>query len=268
MKTLVKMSYLIIAIGLITILICGFAQAEMVTDGLVAYWSLDADTISGENVTDLVGGNDGIIVGSPVSVDGKINGAMEFDGESSVDIEGTEALNFNGKDQMTVAAWARPASDVPVVGVVEGCCGSVVAQRDANSWALRFDGRNPGNEFEFIICPGWQGDGGFGAPKPAAGEWHYLTAVINVDMMQLYLDGELVMEDVYEGPIASDGPETEIGHASDGGFVGAIDEVVIYNKALSGNEVKQNYQADGLVVSSVSDAGKLTSTWGELKISK
>jgi hypothetical protein len=265
MKAFLNLTCLLTAIFLNIILVCSIAQAEIVTDGLVAYWSLDENTISGENVLDIVGGNDGVIVGNLVPVDGKVNGAMEFDGESSVDVDGMDALNFNGKDQMTVAAWAKPASDEPVIGVVAGCCGTIVAQRDANSWALRFDGRNPGNEFEFITQPNWQGDTGFGAPKPAAGEWHYLTGVVNVDIKQLYIDGELVMEEEYMGPMASDSSETDIGHASDGGFVGTIDEVAIYSRALSADEVMQNYEADGLITTSVSKAGKLTSTWGELK---
>lgn len=259
---MLKVSRLFTFIALTTILVCSFAQADIVTDGLVAYWSLDANTISGENVKDVIGGNDGVIVGNLVPANGKINGAMEFDGESSVDVEGTEALNFNGKEQMTVAAWAKPASDEPVVGVVAGCCGTIVAQRDANSWALRFDGRNPGNEFEFITQPSWQGDTGFGAPKFAAGEWHYLTGIVNVDIKQLYVDGELVMEEAYTGPMASDSSETDIGHASDGGFVGTIDEVAIYDRALSAGEVMQNYEAN---TASVSKAGKLASTWAELK---
>jgi len=257
-----KITYLLVLFVLCSMCV-DVTKGQMVQDGLVAYWSLDANTISGENVKDVVGGNDGVITGSPVQVAGKINGALEFDGASSVDVTGTDALNFNGKTEMTVAVWAKPGNDDPVVGVVAGCCGSIVAQRDANSWALRYDGRNPDQEFEFIVCPNWQGDSGFGAPKSAPGEWHYLTAVVAVDKRQLYLDGELVIEDVYEGPMSSGGPETDIGHASDGGFVGVIDEVAIYDKALSASQIKQNFSASGLTA--VNIKGKLATCWGEIK---
>jgi len=251
---------------LVAILMCAnLTIADLVTDGLVAYWSLDANTISGTDVKDVIGGNNGTITGNLTQVAGKVNGALEFDGASSVDVVGTDALNFNGKSEMTVAVWAKPASDDPVVGVVAGCCGSIVAQRDALSWALRYDGRNAGQEFEFIVCPNWQGDGGFGAPKIATGEWHYITAIVAVDKRQLYLDGALVIEDVYAGPMVSNGPETDIGHASDGGFVGTIDEIVMYNKALTADQVKQNFQSAGLVISSVSLQGKLATAWGQIK---
>lgn len=251
---------------LFTIFIFNIAQGQLVKDGLVAYWSLDEGAIVGNNVKDLIGKNDGVIVGNPKKVTGKVNGALDFDGASSVDVTGTETLNFNGKEKLSVGAWVKPANAEPVVGVVAGCCGSIVAQRDANGWALRYDGRNAGAEFEFIVCPGWQGDGGFGAPKLAAGKWYYLTAVVNTNKMLLYVDGELVKEADFSGPITSNGPETEIGKASDGGFVGTIDEVTIYQKALSASEVKQNMQAIGISVTAVSNQGKLVETWGNIKI--
>jgi hypothetical protein len=255
---------------LVSILMCAsLTVADMVTDGLVAYWSLDANTISGTDVKDLVGGNNGIITGNLVQVTGKAKGALEFDGASSIDVVGTDALNFNGKSEMTVAVWIKPASNEPVgsaaVASPTACCGSIVAQRDALSWALRYDGRNAGSELEFIVCPNWQGDAGFGIPKVAAGEWHYITAVVAVDKRQLYLDGALVIEDVYAGPMASNGPETDIGKAADGAFVGTIDEIAMYNKALTAAQVMQNFQSAGLVVSSVSLQDKLATAWGQIK---
>lgn len=251
--------------SLIAIFMCNVVQAQLVKDGLVAYWSLDEDTIVGNKVKDLIGKNDGEIVGNAKKAPGKVNGALEFDGTSSVDITGTETLNFNGKGQITVSAWVKPASTDPVVGVVAGCCGTIVAQRDANGWALRYDGRNVNSEFEFIICPNWQGDNGFGAPKLSAGKWYYLTAVVNVNKMMLYVDGELVKEANYAGPITSNGPETEIGKAADGGFVGTIDEVTIYQKAISANDIKQNMQAKGMSITAVSRKEKLVETWGSIK---
>ena len=64
--------------------------------------------------------------------------------------------------------------------------------------------------------------------------------------------------------MSTGGSETEIGHAGDGGFVGIIDEVLIYNKALSANEVKQVFEAEGLPVES---QGKLATRWGNIKTS-
>ena len=239
------------------------AKAEIVTDGIVGYWPLDEHTIKGDTVEDILGENDGTIKGNPEMVEGMVGGAMEFDGDDSVDIPGTESLSFTGKKELTVTAWVNAGSDDPVIGVVAGCCGTIVAQRDVNGWALRYDGRNGGQEMEFIVCPGWQGDGGFGAPVFKVGEWHYLTGVVDKSSLLLYVDGELVKEMPFAGPITSIGSETEIGKAGDGGFIGLIDEVAIYDRALSAEEVKQNLEAEGLAV--VDSDGKVATTWAEVK---
>ena len=139
-------------------------EAQLPLDGVVSYWSFDDGT--GE---DLLGDNDGELMGNPKSVAGKVGKALEFDGTNSVHIPGTNSLDFAGESEMSVAAWVNADNDSPVQGVVAGCCGTIFAQRDVDGWALRFDGRNADQEMEFIVQPGWQGDGGFGAPKFARG---------------------------------------------------------------------------------------------------
>ena len=240
------------------------ADAQFPVEGVVSYWSFDDGTITGGKVADVLGDNDGELDGNPKSVAGKVGKALEFNGENFVHIPGTASLEFAGAEEMSVVAWVNADSDSPVKGVVAGCCGTIVAQRDVNGWALRFDGRNAGQEMEFIVTPGWQGDGGFGAAAFKKGEWHHIVGIINQKDMQLYVDGKLEKEQNYNGPMTTDGSETEIGKAGDGGFVGIIDEVLIYNKALSANEVKQVFEAEGLPVEA---RGKLATHWGQIKAS-
>ena len=116
---------------------------------------------------------------------------------------------------------------------------------------------------EFIVTPGWQGDGGFGAAKFDKGTWHHLVGVVDDKKMLLYVDGELEKEQNYNGPMTTGGSETEIGKAGDGGFVGLIDEVMIYGKALSADEVEQIFEAEGLPVQ---PQGKLATRWAEIKM--
>ncbi|RKY00911.1 hypothetical protein DRP77_10640, partial [Candidatus Poribacteria bacterium] len=122
----------IASLGLLTA-----GRAQIVTDGLVGYWSLDKATIEGKTVKDVWGGNDGTIVGDPKIVPGKVGEALEFDGDDGIEIQGGDELNFAGKNELTVMAWVMVGSDDPVVGVVPKCCGEIVAQRDMNGWCLR-----------------------------------------------------------------------------------------------------------------------------------
>lgn len=242
-----------------------FVNAQFPTDGVVGYWSFDAGTINGNTVKDVLGKNDGELKGNPKVVEGKVGKALKFDGENSVHIPGTDSLNFKGATEMSFSVWVNADSNSPVKGVVAGCCGNVVAQRDVNSWAFRFDGRNGGQEMEFITTPnGWQGDGGFGAATFPAGKWHHVVGIVNENKKFIYVNGALNKEGNYTGPMSANNTETEttIGHASDGGFIGIIDEVVIYNRAVSENEVKQLYKAEGLPVQ---PQGKLAIQWGTIK---
>ncbi len=250
----------------VLLLIPSMVIAQFPEDGVVGYWNFDGGTINGDKVKDVLGKNDGVFSGNPKQVKGKVDMALEFDGQNFVDIAGSETLDFNGAEAMTVAAWINADSDSPVVGVVPGCCGTIVAQRDANGWALRFDGRNGGAELEFITMPGWQGDGGFGIPVYPKGEWHHLVCVVDGNKKYIYGDGKLLKEENYDGPMQAGGTEHEIGRAEeDGGFVGLIDEVVIYNRALSEREVEMLYKAEGLPVV---PRGKLAIRWSEIKMGR
>ena len=247
----------IFVLALAFIGLANMAEAQLVEDGLISYWSFEE--IKGDTVVDTVGDNDGTIVGNPKVVDGQIGKALEF-GEANdfVDIPGTKSLEFNGKTEVTVSAW------VNIGGHSGSCCDQIVGQRDSNGWALRYDQRNAGAEIEFIVHnPGWVGDGGdFGAPAPKEGEWHFITGVCTGDDVQLYIDDNLEDEIAFAGEIISNSSATKIGSAGDGAFVGIVDEVLIYDRALSEAEITQNFKAKGLAVD---PAGKLAARWAEIK---
>ena len=260
-----RFSILLVSAIFLLFLTTTLTNSQFPEDGVVGYWSFDDGTINGKNVKDVLGENDGELMGNPKHVKGKVGKALEFDGSNFVHIEGSKTLDVNGSEAMTIAAWINADSESPVVGVVAGCCGTILAQRDANGWALRFDGRNGGAELEFITMPGWQGDGGFGIPVYPKGEWHHLVGVVDGNKKYLYGDGKRLKEDNFNGPMQAERTEHEIGNASDGGFVGLIDEVVIYNRALSDNEVQMLYKAEGLPVV---PRGKLATRWGEIKMGR
>ncbi len=82
-----------------------FVNAQFPTDGVVGYWSFDAGTINGKTVQDVLGDNDGELDGNPKVVAGKVDKGLEFDSNNFVHIPGTDSLDFNGAEEITVAAW-------------------------------------------------------------------------------------------------------------------------------------------------------------------
>ena len=81
------------------------ADAQVVRDGLVAYWSFD--DIDGNTVKDGVGKNHGEMIDVKV-VKGVIGDALEFDGTGHVDI--STGVTELGAADFTITAWIKTAS--------------------------------------------------------------------------------------------------------------------------------------------------------------
>jgi hypothetical protein len=92
--------------------------------------------------------------------------------------------------------------------------------------------------------------------------------------VQPYVNGENVANKAGSGGLKADpaGSDFEIG-ANYGRlgradwFHGIIDEVGIYDRALSDKEVEKNYNAEKGLILDVTSAGKLSLTWGQIKSS-
>lgn len=126
-KELKRPSYLFLLTLIFTFICASLASADIVTKGLVAYWSFDASSFKGNTAKDIIGGNDGDLNGKPKEVAGKIGQALQFDGSNSVDVKGTDSLNFGGAEEFSAAAWFKPMEDDPVGNqAAAGCCGTIV----------------------------------------------------------------------------------------------------------------------------------------------
>lgn len=248
---------------------CAFvAEAQVVQDGLVSYWSFE-----GGDVSDRIGDNHGTINGDPEVVAGNIGDALKFDGNDNVTFP-TNGVP-TGNSPMSWSAWfKREVTDAGGVQYIATfgfphCCG-------------RFFGIGTrGGDMVFMT----QWGGGFDVfgPVVSLGDWHHVVAVYNGSQNDtIYLNGEMVASmdlpeatdvvDTNAGAIGSNpgirpGPhETPDGQPGDPGefFEGLIDDVGLYNRALSADDVSQNF----LATVAVEPAGKLTSTWADIKSTK
>ncbi len=251
------------------------SSAQAPKGDLIGYWSLDAPLFDENTETDILGrpwtmdevGNIFTILrGNPEVVPGKVRKAFKFNGANAVHLSHAQWLDFNGVNEMSVAAWIKPTSAKPIrIGLHNHpCCGTIVGQRDAGSWVIRYDSRNVGKEINFSVQPGWQGHNTIGVRSFVTNTWHHVVGVVDNDQLLFYVDGKLEDQAPYEGPMERNGLTAEIGGSvSHGGFIGVIDEVYLYKKALSSAEVQQVYNAKGL---SVKLQGKLATRWGKIKM--
>ena len=235
------------------------AEAQKaVIDGLVSFWTLDKADIDGDTVKDIVGINDGTMQGDVKIVPGKINDALEFDGVGAfVDCGGDESLNLT--DALTIELWMKPNSageGGPNAGPV---CKAIAAGNW--NWQLRYNA--PGSFMGFQFNAGgskWISVQQNLEPE----EWHHITGTYDGSDAVCYLNGDET-DRLSIPAITSSNDPLLIGQ--DGWinvFDGIVDEVRIYSRALSENEVKQNYRSRSQLA--VEPAGKLAITWGDIRV--
>jgi len=199
------------------------------TDGLVAYYALENDTNDSS-------GNDlhGTIVGNGTFVEGPAGYgmAMEFDGETYVDCSNDPRLDIPGPFAGSI--WIRPDTLGGPDSVAPLCKAGL-----GWSWQLRFAWGSGGQDD--VI--GWQ----FNAPEGSTwiyvgqvlpvGEWYHVAASHDGETVRCYLDGE----ETDSAPMTAinSSPSSLLIGSEGWGFnwIGAIDEVALYDRNLSDDEV-------------------------------
>lgn len=210
--------------------------ANQLVQGMVAYWNLDEG--SGDIANDSSGNeNYGNIIGA-VWVTGIQGGALEFDGLDDY-VEIPNSTSLNPSNSITVSAWinARP----------EQCKWSPIITHSewdslntTKGYALEYDMNATG--IRFII----DGPGGDGVISDVVSiptdEWTFVVGVYDGSFVRLYVD------DVPSNPIPCSITQWQstgnlnIGRSvvkPERHFSGSIDEVRIYNRALSDQEISE-----------------------------
>ncbi len=243
----------------------------LVKDGLVSYWSFDEKDTQGRKVDDLVGVNQCGQVGALEVVEGKVGEALLYDGIEDGVTCGNDASLANIFDGGgTFMAWAYPRS---MGQNDQGRLG------DKDQWTLmhRFEGR--GNIL-YVHAAFTTTNGAWRSPVGtfAFNEWYHGAMVYDSSSDQndpmVFINGvsqEITVKVVPEGEYVDD-TESVFGigirfHDLKRFFDGIIDEVAIYDRALSEAEVRQNYA--GLEGSTaVAPADKLAITWAAVKTAR
>ena len=105
-----------------------------------------------------------------------------------------------------------------------------------------------------------------GATLVPPGEWHHIAGVADGSNVKVYLDGKQDATIAYDG--TANVVATDIGIACKvrgivDGVRGMVDEVAIWTRPLSADEIKQ--AMEGGITAAVSPAQKLATTWGNIK---
>lgn len=218
------------------------------------------DSNHGENHSNVYdfSGNDNngtALNGAVYTSSGKLSGAYSFDGANDF-INCSNILDFKANQPWTLSAWVNPSvvnTFKPVVGRFEQSAGQ-------DGYLLAVGGYD--NVGEIVA---WMADDNNNRiVRRSAGvltvnKWYYITATYDgstsVNGLHLYINGILS-----DGATISSGtvgdPEyndpLKVGASQTYYYNGSIDEVAIWNRSLSGDEIMDLYlQRDGVYTSEV-----------------
>jgi hypothetical protein len=258
------MRYQLVSICLLSLVFSAAVSTADLTEGLVGYWPLDGDGAD-------AGGNglDATINGNVTSVEdrfGNPDSAFEFPGQvgSHLAIEDAPELQISG--EMTLAAWI--IADAAMQGSNNGRIVAKQAGGGSRSWCLNTE--NAGLPATFHVAP----DGGNivaveGSPLPT-GEWVHIAGVFKPgEALEVYVNGTLDTANTAGIPdeqFSDNGQSVLIGarNACDNcGWIGSIDDVLIYSRALTEAEIQQLMKTGPFAP--VEPYGSLTTTWGEIR---
>jgi type II secretory pathway pseudopilin PulG len=210
-------------------------KSSEVTSGRVGWWKLN-ETGTTTTAADSSGsGNNGTLVNmTPASdwVAGYIGGGLDFDGSNDyVNCGNNSSLRITSN--ITVAAWVKTRD-----------CGDnahnpYVIKGD-HAYALQ-QGWN--NYIEFTIYDGgsWYNPS-YLVDSSFNNVWHHLAGTYNGSQVKLYVDGVLRATTNHTGSIADSSYNVQLGkcaEVTDRLYNGVLDDVRIYNRALSATEIAQ-----------------------------
>lgn len=207
------------------------AAAGAATTGLVAAYSFDAG--SGSTVGDSAGANPGTISGATWTT-GKNGGALSFDGVNDyVTVADASALDLtNG---MTLEAWLRPTGQDSTwrTVVTKETSGNLTYGLFSNSDTSRPAGITTiGNQYTQSIVRG--------PTAVSANAWTHIATTYNGSRLKLFVNGSQVASQVVSGSMVNSSQPLKIGGNAvwPEWFSGQIDDLRIYNRALSASELK------------------------------
>jgi WD40 repeat protein len=208
--------------------------------GQVAWWRADG------NAKDSVGGNHGTLKGGVTFAPGVAGQAFRLDGGTRyVEVPRSDLWGFGTRD-FSIELWAqfravRPSEIGHPSAVFIGCDEGHGPGR-GNKWFFAY-----GGGFLNFHINNPHGKSGFYAKarfSPDLDQWHHLAVTRSRDTFTIYVDGAPVASEEVAIIIPSPDAPLTIGQAEGlGFFAGLIDEVAIYNRALSPAEVKARWSA-------------------------
>ena len=207
--------------------------------GAVGYWKLD-DIATGD-VVDYSGmQNNGAVEGDPSALAGVLNGAIELNSSSDYVVI-PDSPSLDAVDQITLAVWVRPESRKTQTVIKKAHSSDVdgyeLSLSGSGKSFVRFNQDSSGNDYRLNSSSSYPTDGQ---------TWTHLVATYDGTTIRMYVDGVLENSENATFQIATNNLGVGIGADDQGDrhMKGGIDEVQIFDRALSDSEVQSLFNLE------------------------
>ena len=247
----------LLSILAIIVIAAPFAYAaDPSDDSLILYFSfdeLDGDTVTDHSQYE----NDGTLAGSPELAAGKFGNALKLNGQTDwVEVPHADILTVDAN--VTVMAWINAERHM---GPNEQRWQGILSKGNSPR-SYSFYTESPSECLHLSAG----GSGSVCTGKIPLNEWTHVVAQVEDGVHRYWLNGEHAGE--FDGknalPGAADTSSVFVGKTPENNreFLGLIDEVRIWNRALSMDEVRVEMNTASTPVEPL---GKLSTTWATLK---
>ena len=228
------------------------------TEGLAALYLLDEGNV--KTINDSSGnGNDGTIEIGTTWVEGKFGKALHFDVGDTISVPSSDSLNIT--DALTLAVWFKLDNK----GV------AWEALRKQAAYLLGVTG-NPGDNappglVAFLVWAGvpWQESFVTSKTELPIGKWVHVAGTYDGKELRVYIDGKLDATKKLTGKIDVSAESFCIGTCAGDPYEGAMDEIMVFNRALEENEIQRLILGYEKLISAVDSSSKLSTTWGSIR---
>jgi hypothetical protein len=264
MRTLATRTILVwTSLAMVSLLSTGLSHARIDPETVVGLWLFDDNGVEQEQ--DISGNeNHGVIQGRPNWTDGKFGEALEYDGaDDCVEIPD---LHAHIKDGFTVTFWlSKPDQDLDNRWLF----GSYSGWSPGATSFLIWKDEDPGHGNVTYFCI--QGKNNRGCCSYSALEydsWNHIAATYDKSQLRLYVNGVEVGSNAFTEEVSSASGKWYVGYAPGHQIMGVMDEVAVFNVALTVDEIKEIMNEGlekALGITAVFSSAKLTTTWGSVK---
>jgi hypothetical protein len=221
-------------------------RENVILGGLVAHYPFSG------NANDTTGnGNNGVVNGATLTTDrfGNVGKAYAFDGIDDM-IRITQNANLNAITKTTISFWAYH--------------NQVTRTTDGFDWQAYISKDTPGKWFTTMLCTDPSGcngeqplilytpglsktDSRYNWSTVSPNVWYYITLSNDGTVSKIYVNGTVVKSENVTGSLTTNTSDIILGRCLTGSLYpldGKLDDLRIYNRALSDAEVTALYNAE------------------------